>query len=417
MSEHFAAFENVPQAPPDAIFQLTARYVADKHPKKINLGVGAYRSNEGKPWVLPVVKKASRQLEDQSDLDHEYLPITGLPKFTSAAQALIFGKESQAVEEGRVISVQTLSGTGANHLAALFFAKFYEFPTSKREIYISDPTWANHNAIISNVGLVPTSYTYYNKTTIGLDFEGYLSALQSAPEKSVFLIHACAHNPTGVDPTAEQWEKVCEVFLQKKHYAFIDNAYQGFATGDLENDSQSMRLFTAKGVPMLVCQSFAKNAGLYNERVGALHVVAADKQEAERVKSQLSVLQRSEISNPPAYGAHIVTMILTEPSLFSAWNDDIKTMSYRIIEMRKELYKLLQEDLKTPAPAGRQDWGHIKEQIGMFSFTGLNPQQSKRLIDEHSIYLTANGRISMAGLNTGNIRTFAEAVDQVVRSS
>ena len=415
--EIYAAFPNVPQAPPDSIFQLTARYVADKHPNKINLGVGAYRTDEGKPWVLPTVKKASRQLEENPDIDHEYLPITGLPQFTKAAQGLIFGKQNKAVDEGRVISVQTLSGTGANHLAALFFAKFYEFPTDKKEIYISNPTWANHNAIISNVGVTPVSYRYYNKETIALDFDGYLEDLQKAPERSVILVHGCAHNPTGVDPTAEQWDKILDVFLQKKHYAFFDSAYQGFATGDLDRDAGSMRKFAEKRVPMLVCQSFAKNAGLYNERVGALHVVAADTKEAERVKSQLSVLQRSEISNPPAYGAHIVSMILTNPELFDSWKNDITTMSGRIIEMRDALFDLLNDKFKTPPPPGRKDWGHIKEQIGMFSFTGLNPDQTKKLVEEHSVYLTGNGRISMAGLNTHNVETFAKAVDEVVRST
>ncbi|KAJ9099812.1 hypothetical protein QFC21_003811 [Naganishia friedmannii] len=414
---------------------MSSRYVADTNPKKINLGVGAYRDNNGKPWVLPVVKKASRKVEE-SDRDHEYLSITGLATFTDAAQKLVFGKDSLPIKEKRVISVQTLSGTGANHLAALFMSRFYQF-TKDKEIYISNPTWANHNAIISNVGLNPVSYPYYNPQTIGLDFEGFVKSIESMPEKSVILLHSCAHNPTGVDPTPEQWETLAGLFLKKGHYAFFDSAYQGFATGDLDRDSSSVRLFASKRIPMLVCQSFAKNAGLYNERVGALHVIAASEDEAQRIKSQLSVLQRSEISNPPAYGAHVVSLILTDPELFSEWKRDIKTMSSRIIEMRDQLYNKLQE-LKTPAPAGRSDWGHIKSQIGMFSFTGLNKAQCDSLVNDYSIYLTgelslhrlfelkrsdtpsfvtANGRISMAGLNTNNLQRFAESVDEVVRGS
>ncbi|KAI5452439.1 Aspartate aminotransferase, cytoplasmic [Naganishia albida] len=413
-SSQAQVWNSVPLAPPDSIFALTARYVADTNPKKINLGVGAYRDDNGKPWVLPVVKKASRKLEE-SDRDHEYLSITGLPAFTNAAQKLVFGEDSVPVKEKRVISVQTLSGTGANHLAALFMSRFYQF-TKDKEIYISNPTWANHNAIISNVGLNPVSYPYYNPKTIGLDFDGFVKSIENMPERSVILLHSCAHNPTGVDPTAEQWETLAELFLRKGHYAFFDSAYQGFATGDLDRDSGSVRLFASKKIPMLVCQSFAKNAGLYNERVGALHVVGASEEEAQRIKSQLSVLQRSEISNPPAYGAHLVTLILTEPELFSEWKRDIVTMSSRIIEMRERLYKKLTE-LRTPAPAGRSDWGHITSQIGMFSFTGLNKAQCDSLVENYSIYLTANGRISMAGLNTHNLDRFAECVDEVVRGS
>lgn len=383
-------WSSVPLAPPDSIFALTAKYKDDTNPNKINLGVGAYRDENGKPWVLPVVKTASHKLEAQEDLDHEYLPITGLQQFTAAAQRLVLGEDSKAVKEGRVISVQTLSGTGANHLAALFFARFYQFPDEDhREIYISNPTWANHNAIISNVGLKPRVYPYYDAQSIGLDFDGFKRSLeQDAPKGSVILLHGCAHNPTGVDPTSSQWEEIAQIFEKRGHYAFFDSAYQGFATGDLEGDASAMRLFAARGIPMLVCQSFAKNAGLYNERVGALHVVASTKEEADRVKSQLSVLQRSEISNPPAYGARLVAMILTEPELFAAWKKDVQTMSGRIIRMRELLFDALETKYKTPAPAGRKDWNHIKEQIGMFSFTGLTPDQTKRLVEEYSVYLT-----------------------------
>lgn len=192
-------------------------------------------------------------------------------------------------------------------MGALFFARFYDFPTSKKEIYVSNPSWANHHAIITSAGNEVSHYRYYNKETIGLDFEGYVADLEDAPERSVFLVHGCAHNPTGVDPTEEQWNQLLEIFLRKKHYAFFDSAYQGFATGDLDRDAASMRLFAEKKVPMLVCQSFSKNAGLYSERAGALHVVASSPDEAQRVKSQLSQLQRAEISNPPAYGARVVS--------------------------------------------------------------------------------------------------------------
>lgn len=402
-------WNQVPLAPPDAIFKITAAYKADTNPLKVNLGVGAYRDDDGKPWVLPVVKKATQVLLNDPNLDHEYLPITGLPEFTSAAARLILGSQSPAINDGRVVSAQTISGTGANHLGALFLSRFYHFNGEKR-VYLSSPTWANHHAIFKNVGITPVDYAYYDPRTVGLDLAGFLSALDGAPDGSVFLLHACAHNPTGVDPTEEQWATIADAMLKKKHYAFFDCAYQGFASGDLDRDASAVRYFVQRGVPLLVCQSFAKNAGLYGERIGALHLVAETKEASDRVKSQLSVLQRSEISNPPAHGARLVALILNNAELFEEWKQDIKTMAHRIIAMRDELYKLLTDEFKTPGT-----WNHITKQIGMFSFTGLNASQSQTLIDKYHIYLTSNGRISMAGLNSKNVRYVAESIDKVVR--
>ncbi|KAJ7740715.1 aspartate amino-transferase [Mycena maculata] len=402
-------WQSVPLAPPDSIFQLTAAYKEDTFNKKINLGVGAYRDDDNKPWILPVVKEATRILLNDETLDHEYLPITGLPEFTTAAAKLILGPSSPALAEGRVASVQTISGTGANHLGALFLSRFYQW-TGEKKVWLSNPTWANHHAIFKNVGIEPVEYPYYDPKTIGLDFNGFVNALKTAPDRSVFLLHGCAHNPTGVDPTAEQWTTIAEIMLAKKHYAFLDCAYQGFASGDLDKDAWAVRFFVEKGVALLVCQSFAKNAGLYGERVGALHLVSATEEASARVKSQLSVLQRSEISNPPSHGARIVSLILNDPAMFEGWKRDIETMAGRIIEMRKELFRLLTEELHTPG-----NWDHIVNQIGMFSFTGINPSQSKALTREAHVYLTVNGRISMAGLNTHNVQYFAESLDKVVR--
>lgn len=402
-------WEQVPLAPEDSIFKLTAGYKADTHPNKVNLGVGAYRDNDNKPWVLPVVRKAQRIIADDTSLDHEYLPITGLASFTSAAAKLILGADSDSLKEGRAVSIQTISGTGANHSGALFLSRFYNFNGSK-QIYLSNPTWANHHAIFRNVGIEPVDYSYYDPKTVGLDFDGFIGSLKSAPERSVFLLHACAHNPTGVDPTQDQWKAIADIFLERGHYAFFDCAYQGFASGDLDRDAWALRYFFGKGIPGLVCQSFAKNAGLYGERVGALHVIPPSKEAADRVKSQISVLQRSEISNPPTYGARIVSLILNDEALFAEWKRDIVTMAERIISMRKELFRLLTEELKTPG-----SWNHITDQIGMFSFTGINPSQSKAMTENAHIYLTTNGRISMAGLNTHNVRYVAESLDKVAR--
>jgi aspartate aminotransferase len=360
-----------------------------------------------------VVKKATALLLNDETIDHEYLPILGLPEYTSAAAKLILGADSPALETGaglRTVSAQTISGTGANHLGALFLSRFYHF-NGQPKVYLSNPTWANHHAIFRNVGIEPVDYAYYDPKTIGLDYQGLLRDLEGAPDRSVFLLHACAHNPTGVDPTEEQWKAIAEAIERKGHYSFFDCAYQGFASGDLDKDAWAVRYFVQKGLPLLVCQSFAKNAGLYGERVGALHVVSKDAETANRVKSQLSVLQRSEISNPPSHGARLVTLILRDGQLFEEWKADIRTMAGRIIEMRKELHRLLTEELKTPG-----NWDHIVNQIGMFSFTGISPAQSKALVEKAHVYLTGNGRISMAGLNRGNIEYFARSLDAVVRN-
>jgi len=402
-------WQDVPLAPPDSIFQLTAAYKADTFKDKVNLGVGAYRDDNNKPWILPVVKKATSILLNDETLDHEYLPITGLADFTSAAAKLILGADSPAIKEGRTVSVQTISGTGANHLGALFLSKFYKWNGSPK-VYLSNPTWANHHAIFRNVGIEPVDYAYYDPKTIGLDFTGFIAALENAPDRSVFLLHACAHNPTGVDPTQEQWKAIAAAIGAKKHYTFFDCAYQGFASGDLDKDAWAVRYFVEQGLPLLVCQSFAKNAGLYGERVGALHVVSANQETGNRVKSQLSVLQRSEISNPPSHGARLVSLILNDAGLFEEWKRDIQTMAGRIKEMRRELHRLLTEELHTPG-----GWEHIVQQIGMFSFTGISAAQSEALVSKGHVYLTRNGRISMAGLNRHNIEYFARQLDGVVR--
>ncbi|PCH38125.1 aspartate aminotransferase [Wolfiporia cocos MD-104 SS10] len=411
MSVAAETWESVPLAPPDAIYKLTGAYKEDAYPQKVNLGVGAYRDDNNKPWILPVVKKATDILLNDPALDHEYLPITGLPEFTSAAARLVLGADSPAIAEGRVASVQTISGTGANHLGALFLSRFYHWPEgTEKQAYLSDPTWINHFQIMRGVGITPITYPYYDPATIGLAFGAYLATIRAAPPGSVFVLHACAHNPTGVDPTRAQWTQICELVLERKHYVFFDSAYQGFASGDLDADAWAVREFVKRGVPLLICQSFAKNAGLYGERVGALHVVAPTQETAVRIKSQLSVLTRSEISSPPAHGARLMALIMNDAALFEEWKRDIKTMAQRIIAMRKELHRLLTEELKTPG-----NWDHIVNQIGMFSFTGISQEQSQALIEQAHVYLTTNGRISMAGLNSHNIRYFADCLDRVVR--
>ncbi|GAP91953.1 putative aspartate aminotransferase [Rosellinia necatrix] len=400
----------VPQAPEDQMFGLVAAFKADKHPDKVNVSAGAYRDNDGKPWVLPVVKKADEILRNDPNLDHEYGPIAGNPAFTTKAAELILGADSPAIKEKRVTSVQSISGTGAVHMGALFLSKFY--PGNKK-IYFSDPTWVNHHQIFSNVSIPVAYYPYFSKETRGLDFQGMKSAIAEAPERSIILLHACAHNPTGTDPTLDQWKEIAAVMREKNHFPFFDSAYQGFASGNLLQDSAAVRYFVDQGFELVIAQSFAKNFGLYGERAGCFHFVTGPAPDATetttRVASQLAILQRSEISNPPLYGARIVSTVLNDPQLFAEWEDNLRTMSSRVIKMREALRAKL-EELGTPGT-----WNHITDQIGMFSFTGLTEPQVLKLREVAHLYMTKDGRISMAGLNTNNIDYFAKSVDKVVR--
>ncbi|KAL0074376.1 aspartate aminotransferase [Phycomyces blakesleeanus] len=402
-----SAFSSVPLAPPDIIFHLTAQYKADKDPKKVNVGVGAFRTDKLQPYVLPVVKKADAILFNDESLDHEYQPIAGQPSYTKAAARLILGKDSPAIKENRVAAVQTISGTGANHTGAAFLAQFYK---KSRTVYISNPTWANHRNIFSMVGFEVKEYPYWNPTTRGLDYSGLIKAMEQAPDGGIFILHACAHNPTGVDPTRDQWKGIADVMQKKNHFPFFDCAYQGFASGDLDSDAWAVRYFVDRGFELFVAQSFAKNFGLYGERAGNLTIVTKSTGETNTVFSQIEKLQRAEISNPPAYGARIVDIVLNDPVLYAEWKENLKYMSNRIIEMRKALYGRLIE-LKTPGK-----WNHITDQIGMFSFTGLNKNQVTVLKQKYHIYMTDNGRISMAGLSTTNVNYFATALDDVVRT-
>jgi aspartate aminotransferase len=415
-SGHFSRFpaERVPQAPEDPLFGLMAAFRRDTAENKVDLGIGAYRDDNAKPWVLPVVKKADEIIHKDPQLNHEYLPIAGLADFTSAAARLMLGPDSPALKEKRATSFQTISGTGAVHLGALFLSKFYRRPNDEA-VYFSSPTWANHNQIFANVGLPIKTYPYFSAETKGLDFSGMIDALQKAPEGSIILLHACAHNPTGVDPTQEQWKEIAKVIRSRDHFPFFDCAYQGFASGDLNRDAWAVRYFVEEGFELCIAQSFAKNFGLYGERAGCFHFVASPDPDAAhtvgRIASQLAILQRSEISNPPRYGAQIASLILNDETLFREWEDNLRTMSGRIMEMRKVLRRML-EEMGTPGT-----WNHITDQIGMFSFTGLTEAQVLKLREESSIYMTKNGRVSMAGLNSHNVEHVAKAISQVVRET
>jgi aspartate aminotransferase len=394
--------------PPDPILGVTEAFKADKHPRKINLGVGAYRDENGKPYVLNAVKKAEHLLTAASP-DKEYLPITGLPAFTKNALKLAYGSDSKPLEQDAIAVAQAISGTGALRIGGAFLARHY--PRSKI-IYLPVPSWGNHTPLFKDSGLEVRGYRYFDKKTFGLDFAGLKEDLQNAPKGSIVLLHACAHNPTGVDPTQSQWAEISDILGEQQLFPFFDMAYQGFASGSTSRDAFAVRHFVEEGHQIALAQSFAKNMGLYGERVGAFSMTTKDAEERMRVESQLKILIRPLYSNPPLHGARIASTILGSGDLYAEWEGEVKGMAERIITMREKLYGLLTHDLKTPG-----EWGHIKSQIGMFSFTGLNPAQCKALAEKAHVYMTSNGRISMAGLNGSNIEYFAQSVDAAVKGT
>jgi len=404
-------FDHIATAPPDPILGTSIAYGADTDPRKINLGIGAYRDEAGKPYVLECVRKAEEALlaDTGTTVNKEYSTIDGPPSLKTLTQRLIFGDDCAAIAEGRIASVQGLSGTGSLRVTAEFIKSF--MGPESHEIWVSNPTWGNHNTIFAKAGLAVKTYPYYKPETRGFDFEGMLKALkEDAPEGAHILLHACAHNPTGVDPTEDQWKEIAAVMKQRKLVPLMDSAYQGYASGSLDKDAFAVRLFMSMGFEMYMCQSFAKNLGLYGERIGMLHVVCDSVDAANAVLSQLKMVVRPMYSSPPVHGALLVQRILGDQASLEAWKTELKEMADRILEVRSLLRKGLEEK-GTPGA-----WNHITDQIGMFSYTGLTEKQCERLISEHHIYLLKSGRISLAGLNKANMQYMVDCVDEVVRA-
>jgi len=365
----------------------------------MNLGIGAYRDDNEKPYVFNVVRKAEQEILNDKSLDKEYLPIDGHAGFNVVSQNLIFGATHPLLKEGKVVTVQTLSGTGSLRVGFEFIKTYIP-----GDVYVSAPTWGNHHAIIEKSGLKWIEYPYFDENTKGLNFKGMYEKLSQAQAGSTVLLHACAHNPTGVDPTLDQWTELAKLFKEKKLIPYFDSAYQGYASGDLEKDAQSIHIFLNHGLQMIISQSYAKNFGLYGERIGAIHFVAKSKDVAVRVLSQVKLVIRPMYSNPPLHGARIVHKVLSNPVLTQEWREELKMVSERIITMRRAL----RDELKSLGTPG--NWDHIVSQIGMFSYTGLGAKQCDVLIQKYHIYLLRNGRISMAGITSKNVKYLAQAI-------
>ncbi len=395
-------FTAVEMAPRDPILGLNEQYAADPNPAKVNLGVGVYFDDNGKLPLLQCVQAAEKAMMDKPAA-RGYLPIDGIAAYDNAVKALVFGAESDVVKAGRVATVQAIGGTGGLQIGADFLKKIS--PNAK--VLISDPSWENHRAIFTNAGFEVGSYRYYDAANRKVDFDGMLADLNAAAPGTIVVLHACCHNPTGYDITAAQWEQVIAAVKAKGLVAFLDMAYQGFGYGIAE-DGAVIGKFVAAGLNIFVSTSFSKSFSLYGERVGALSVVANDKDEAARVLSQLKIVIRTNYSNPPTHGGAVVAAVLNNPELRALWEKELGEMRVRIKEMRQKLV----DGLK--AAGVKQDMGFITTQIGMFSYSGLSKDQMVRLRNEFGVYGTDTGRMCVAALNSKNIDYVCQAIAKVI---
>jgi aromatic-amino-acid transaminase len=392
-------FSAIDMAPRDPILGITEAFNADQNPQKINLGVGVYYDDNGKVPLLSCVQKAEEILI-ATPAPRTYLPIEGLAAYDKAVQELVFGADSAVLQEKRAVTVQAIGGTGALKIGADFLKRFA--PDS--DVYISDPSWENHRALFESAGFKVNNYAYFDSATHGVNFAGMIADIKAMPRGAIVLLHACCHNPTGADLTSAQWDEVIAAVTAGGLVPFLDMAYQGFGAG-IDEDGAVVRRFAAAGGPLLVSNSFSKSFSLYGERVGALSVVAATSEEAARLMSQLKRVVRTNYSNPPVHGGKVVATVLTTPELRQMWEDELAAMRVRIKAMREDFVVKLQ--------AKGHDFAFVRDQVGMFSYSGLSKAQVEQLRAK-SIYAVDTGRICVAALNSRNIDIVIDAIAEVL---
>ena len=395
-------FAGLTPAPADPILGVTEKFRADPRPQKVNLGVGVYLTEEGKTPLLAVVKEAEVALA-QSNQPHGYIPISGLPGYCSAVQKMIFGADSEVVLSGRAVTVQTLGGTGALKVGM----DLMHSVCGETHGVSSVPTWGNHNALLKLAGFKVGGYRYYDAANDGVDFDGMMQDLRALPPKTLVILHSCCHNPTGYDLTAQQWDEVIDLCRKHNLTPFLHMAYQGFTDG-LEEDAAAIHQFAKSGLDFLLSTSFSKSFNLYGERIGALTVVTQSASEAAVVLTQIKSVIRANYSNPPSHGARIVERVLSDPAKYQQWLGELTQMRTRIRTMRK---MLADEMARIGA---KRDFSFVTRQNGMFSFTGLSPEQIDRLAAEYGIYAVRNGRICICGLNTKNVEYVAKSIAAVL---
>ncbi|MBW0454293.1 MAG: aspartate/tyrosine/aromatic aminotransferase [Candidatus Kinetoplastibacterium crithidii] len=395
-------FKPVQLAPRDPILGLNEQFNSDNRPEKVNLGVGVYYDENGKIPLMQAVYKAELSYMEKA-MPKGYLPIDGIANYNKAAAKLLLGSNSTVLSENRSITVQTLGGTGALKIGADFLKEL--LPNSK--VLISNPSWENHKALFERAGFEVNNYPYYDPITHGLDFENMLEKLKNTEQKSIIVLHACCHNPTGIDPTKEQWKQIAEIIKDRNLIPFLDIAYQGFSNG-LEEDAQIVRMFTEMGLLCFISSSFSKSFSLYGERIGALTVTTNEKDESIRVLSQIKRIIRTTYSNPPTHGAMIVSSVLNSNELFKVWEEELSIMRQRIKIMRQTLVDKISEH------GVAQDFSFVLNQKGMFSYSGLNKEQVETLKDKFAVYAVSSGRICVAALNSRNVDTVAYSIAQVI---
>jgi aromatic-amino-acid transaminase len=386
----------------DPILSLNEAFHADPRADKINLSIGIYFDDEGRIPVLDCVHQAEVQMLAAAG-PKPYVPIEGVGAMRTAVQALLFGANHEAVKSGRIATLQTIGSSGGLKVGADFIKRW--LPGSG--VWVSDPSWDNHRSMFEGAGLTVQTYPYYDPATGGLKFDAMLATLRSLPPKSVVLLHACCHNPTGVDLTRAQWEQLLPVLRERELLPYLDIAYQGYGDG-IEGDAFAIRLLASAGLSFFVANSFSKSMSVYGERAGALSVVCADKAEAALVLGQLKATVRRNYSSPAIHAAGIVSRVLTDPALRASWEADVAAMRQRILAMRKRLHGVLTAKLP-----GR-DFGYFLSQRGMFSYTGMSADQVDRLREEHAVYMVRSGRMCVAGLNTKNVEPVAAAMAAVL---
>lgn len=394
-------FNEVTLLPDDPILSLPLLFAADPRSTKLNLGIGSYKTADGLPMVLTSVKKAEGQLL-QKLTNKEYLPIDGDKEFLNYSLQLLFGADSPVLQANKVYAAQTVGGSGALRIGGEFLAQ-----QISKTVFLSQPSWSNHKTIFEKSGLNVGSYPYFDPKARQLDFNGMCEAIKNMPPSSVILLHGCCHNPTGLDPSFEQWQELSSLIKQQQIIPFFDIAYQGFGN-DLNKDASAIRYFAQEGHEMLVAYSYSKNFGLYGERVGFLAVVSSEANLIPNIGSHIKFLIRGNYSTPPLHGAKIVSTILKSPELTLEWEVELQNMRERVNEMRKALVAALL------VKGHDQNFSYMNQQQGLFSFCGLNADQVLQLRQEKGIYMPTNGRINIAGLNTQNLEYFAEALLSVL---
>ncbi|MBS1157934.1 MAG: aromatic amino acid aminotransferase apoenzyme [Proteobacteria bacterium] len=400
-SSIFAAVE---MAPRDPILGLNESFNADTRSTKVNLGVGVYFDDNGKIPLLAAVKTAE-DARVKATLPRGYQPIEGSPAYNQAVQNLLLGKDSALIANGQVITAQALGGTGALKIGADYLKRL----NPEAKVYISDPSWENHRALFESAGFVVENYPYYDAATRGVNFAGMKTCLSTLAAGSIIILHACCHNPTGADLSDAQWQEVVDLCRERGLVPFLDMAYQGFAEG-IDADAVAVRAFSASGLQFFVSSSFSKSFSLYGERVGALSIITASKEEAGRVLSQVKRVIRTNYSNPPIHGGALVAAVLSSPELRQMWETELSGMRDRIRAMRTGLVDAIK------AQGVAQDFSFVVQQRGMFSYTGLTAAQVERMKDEFGIYAVSTGRICLAALNTKNVDYVAKAIAAVTKA-